>query len=354
MDCPRSTYTDIGAVGIAARLALLGLDGDAAKASGELLQKRVIRPGIDAIVGEFLGWLSGIDQFKRMVAENSTADRMEATQKRYLLGLGVDFDTWTYFEDRMLVGKAHQRMGISQTLYQCAMRRLQELLIAAIPQDIKADHPSFHELINFILRISALDMSLAVESYYDASVSVLQDSLKTQRDESERWRVLSHTDALTNLYNHSFSRYSLEEALEQSRVDGKPLCVMMADVDHFKQINDTYGHLAGDQVLRIVAARMLSVARSGDEVGRYGGEEFLFILQNTTLDAGRDVAERVRAHVNGDTIQSGVASLDVTVSIGIAQARPHETVNSLIERADTALYTAKSAGRNCVHVPDCI
>ena len=352
MDCPRSTYREMGAVAIAPRLALLGLDGDDARASGELLQQRVIRPGIDAIVDEFLRWLSGIDQFKRMVAEYSTADRMEATQRRYLLGLGVDFDSWTYFEDRMLVGKAHQRMGISQTLYQSAFRRLQELLIAAIPEDMKADDPGFHELISFILRISALDMSLAVESYCNARVSGLQDSLKTQRDESERWRELSHTDALTNLYNHSFSRYSLEQALEQSGVDGTPLCVMMADVDHFKQINDTYGHLAGDQVLRIVAARILSVARSGDEVGRYGGEEFLLILQNTELDSGRDVAERVRAHVNGDTIQSGGASLDVTVSIGIAQARPNETVNSLIERADTALYAAKSAGRNCVHVPD--
>lgn len=342
----------MGAVAISDRLGLLGLDGDDAKASAELLQQRVIRPKIDALVDDFLEWLSELDQFKRTLAKNSTADRIEATQKRYLLGFGVDFDKWTYFEDRLLVGRAHQRMGISQSLYQGAFRRLQELLIAAIPEDVQADHARFHELIGFIIRISALDMSLAVESYYNARVSGLKDSLKTQRDESERWRQLSHTDSLTNLYNHSFSRYSLEQGLEQGSVDGTPLCVMMADVDHFKRINDTYGHLAGDQVLRIVAARMLSVARSGDEVGRYGGEEFLFILHDTELDAGHDVAERVRAHVNGDTIKSGGASLDVTVSIGIAQARPNETVNSLIERADAALYAAKAAGRNCVHVPD--
>ena len=352
MDYSRSKNRDMGAVAIADRLALLGLDGDDAKASGELLQERVIRPEIDGLVDEFLGWLSELDQFKRMVAKNSTAARMEATQRRYLLELGVDFDTWRYFEDRLLVGRAHQRMGISQSLYQCAFRHLQELLIAAIPEDIKADHARFHELISFIIRISALDMSLAVESYYNAKVSGLQDSLKTQRDESERWRVLSHMDSLTNLYNHSFTRYCLEQALKQGSVDAKPLCIIMADVDYFKQINDTYGHLAGDQVLRIVAARMLSVARNGDEVGRYGGEEFLFILKNTDLDEGHDVAERIRAHVSGDTIQSGGASLDVTVSIGLAQAGPNETVNSLIERADAALYAAKAAGRNCVHVPE--
>ena len=352
MDFSRSTYLEMGEDAMAARLALLGLDGDDAKASAALLQQRVIRPGVDTIIDEFLGWLSGIDQFTRMVAEHSTTDRMQTMQKRYLLSLGVDFNTRTYFEDRMLIGEVHQRMGVSQSLYQCSIRRLQELLIDAIPEDMKAHPPSFHELISFILRISAFDMSLAVESYCNARVSDLQDSLKTQRDESERWRELSHKDSLTNLHNHSFSRYSLEQALEQSSADGQPLCVMMADVDHFKQINDTYGHLAGDRVLRIVAARIHSVARSGDEVGRYGGEEFLFILKNTPLDAGREVAERVRAHVNGDKIQGGGASLDVTVSIGIAQARPHETVNSLIERADTALYAAKSAGRNCVFVPD--
>ena len=243
-------------------------------------------------------------------------------------------------------------MGIPQSLYQSAIRRLQEVLIDAIPEEMKADHAVFRELISFIIRISALDMSLAVESYCNASVSDLQDSLKSQCDESERWRALSHRDSLTNLYNHSFSRHSLEQALEQGSVDVTPLCVMMADLDHFKKINDTYGHLTGDKVLCIVAARMLSVARSGDEVGRYGGEEFLFILKNTDLDAGHDVAERVRAHVSDNTIQSGGASLDVTVSIGLAQARPNEQVNSLIERADTALYAAKAAGRNCVRVPD--
>lgn len=352
MDCSRSQYREMGAAVIAARLALLGLDGDDAKASSELLQQRVIRPEIDTIVGEFLGWLSGLDQFNRMVAENSTVGRLEATQTRYLLGLGVDFDTWSYFDDRLRVGKAHQRMGIPQSLYQSAIRRLQEVLIDTIPEEMKADHAVFRELISFIIRISALDMSLAVESYCNARVSGLQDSLKSQCDESERWRELSHRDSLTNLYNHSFSRHSLEQALEQGSVDVTPLCVMMADLDHFKKINDTYGHLAGDQVLRIVAARMLSVARRGDEVGRYGGEEFLFILKNTDLDAGHDVAERVRAHVNGNTIQSGGASLYVTVSIGLAQARPNEQVNSLIERADTALYAAKAAGRNCVRVPD--
>jgi len=352
MDCSRPRHREMGAAVIAARLALLDLDGDDAKASGELLQRRVIRPEIDAIVDEFLGWLSGLDQFNRMVAENSTSDRMKATQKCYLLGLGLDFDTWFYFDDRLLIGKVHQRMGIPQVLYHCAIRRLQELLIDAIPEDMKADRASCHELTSFIVRILALDMSLAVESYCDARVSGLQDLLMTQRDESERWRELSHTDSLTNLYNHAFSRHSLEQALGQGCDDSKPLCVMMADVDHFKQINDTHGHLTGDEVLRIVAARMLSVARSGDELGRYGGEEFLFILQDTELDAGHDVAERVREHVCSDTIQSGGASLDVTVSIGLAQARPNDTVNSLIERADGALYAAKAGGRNCVRVPD--
>ena len=101
-------------------------------------------------------------------------------------------------------------------------------------------------------------------------------------------------------------------------------------------------------MLRIAAARMLSASRAEDQLGRYGGEEFIFILQNTSLDGAEEAAERVRARLSGDAIQVGDAEIVVTVSMGVSSIRRHDTVNSLIERADAALYVAKAAGRNCI------
>jgi diguanylate cyclase (GGDEF)-like protein len=140
----------------------------------------------------------------------------------------------------------------------------------------------------------------------------------------------------------------LEKTLESAKQDRVPLCVMMADLDQFKKINDEHGHLVGDHVLRIAAARMVSGARADDEIGRYGGEEFLFVLRNTDIDTATEVAERVRSRINSDAIQHGEATIQVSLSLGIAQARPDDTVNTLIERADKALYAAKLAGRDCV------
>jgi len=124
----------------------------------------------------------------------------------------------------------------------------------------------------------------------------------------------------------------------------------MADLDHFKEINDIYGHLAGDEVLQIAAGRMTSAARAGDEICRYGGEEFLFILQNTDVAEGIEVAERVRGRINGDSVHSGDEEIELTLSLGLAQASSNDTVDSLIERADKALYAAKRAGRDCVRL----
>jgi diguanylate cyclase len=156
------------------------------------------------------------------------------------------------------------------------------------------------------------------------------------------------TDWLTNLHNHSYSRRCLSAALERSRTEASPLCVIMADLDHFKAINDAHGHLVGDEVLRIAAGRMISGSRADDEICRYGGEEFLFILQNTGIAEGGEFAERVRARINDDEMHSGDITVKVSISLGVAEARDDDTVNALIERADAALYAAKRAGRNCV------
>jgi len=122
----------------------------------------------------------------------------------------------------------------------------------------------------------------------------------------------------------------------------------MADLDHFKRINDSHGHLVGDRILRDVATRMSTGARNSDVVGRYGGEEFLIIFDAAPLDVARELAERIRLRVMADPFVEQATELAVTVSLGVAQARDDDDVDSLTARADRAMYTAKRAGRNRV------
>ena len=119
-------------------------------------------------------------------------------------------------------------------------------------------------------------------------------------------------------------------------------------LDHFKAVNDRYGHLAGDKVLQTLVRCLSDAVRITDGVFRYGGEEFLFILRNTNITEGRIVAERVRERVGADAIHARNMAIKVSLSLGIAQACEHDTVDALIDRADAALYAAKTGGRDRV------
>lgn len=333
---------------IAQRLSLVGLARPECRAEGKALQNLVVKPNVESILDEFYASMDAIEEFRDIIASNSDPKDLRAAQQRYLLGLGVDFDQQSYFEDRLRIGSVHQRLGVPQSLYQCSFRLLQCLLIRHIPQQVRLQQIAFEKMIQFVLKVTALDMSLAIESYCADRVFRLENLLNTVRGESERLQHLAVTDWLTDLHNHSYSRQRLADALETARTEGSPLCVIMADLDHFKKINDEHGHLVGDQVLRIAAARMTSGARANDEIGRYGGEEFLFILQDTDIGEGIEVAERVRTRINSDAMRGKTAVIRVSLSLGIAQAKDSDDVDSLIDRADAALYEAKFAGRDCV------
>lgn len=350
MDYPLCERCGFDANAIAERLHLVELTQTGMNVLGRRLQDEVVRPNIEAIVDRFYDSLVRINEFNRIVEEYSVPERIKESLRHYVLGLGIDFDQSEYFEERLRVGAVHQRIGVSQGLYQCTFQRLQSLLIECIPAEIRNDEPAFQAMLRFILKITSLDMGLAVESYCSARVSGLEESLETERGEMDRLREIAVTDWLTSLRNHSYSRRCLVAALERAKIEAAPVCVIMADLDRFKNINDTHGHLVGDEVLRIAASRMIAGARGDDEICRYGGEEFLFILQNTDIAGAAEVAERVRLRISDDEMHVGDKNLSVSISLGVAQARDDDTADALIERADAALYTAKFAGRNCVRI----
>lgn len=159
----------------------------------------------------------------------------------------------------------------------------------------------------------------------------------------------SKIDSLTSLHNRRWLEEMYTRELKRSHAGDFKLCAFMIDIDFFKKVNDTYGHLAGDSVLVEVASSLNQSLRPSDMPVRFGGEEFSVFLPGTTTENAKDIAERIRSNVEKKeiTIPSGEI-IHVTVSIGFAEREKSDTVDSLIEKADKALYFAKQHNRNCV------
>lgn len=176
-------------------------------------------------------------------------------------------------------------------------------------------------------------------------IEILRKSLEQVTSESQR-------DHLTGAYN----RKAFENMFEEQRnlaIDNKTdLCLLMIDIDHFKRFNDTFGHLLGDEVLKIVARALINTLKGRDVVARFGGEEFVVMLPETQLESAMRVAEIIRNNIASKELKqknTGENYGSITVSIGVALLRPDsDTLASVIKRADDALYRSKHAGRNCV------
>ncbi|MBM4144032.1 MAG: GGDEF domain-containing protein [Lentisphaerae bacterium] len=172
------------------------------------------------------------------------------------------------------------------------------------------------------------------------------------REANDKLLELAVNDGLTGLYNRKQADHILEVELERAVKFGLPLCLAMADIDRFKVFNDTFGHVAGDEALKRIAEVLGRSVRRQDVCARFGGEEFLMLLPETTLADAMGIAGRVRSAVEGfefDAGQNG-RSGRLTISVGIAEYVTGERPRDLIARADAALYKAKNAGRNRVSV----
>ncbi|WCM53046.1 GGDEF domain-containing protein [Pseudomonas sp. WJP1] len=153
-------------------------------------------------------------------------------------------------------------------------------------------------------------------------------------------------DPLTDTGNRIAMDQTLQREIELARRHMQPLSLLMLDIDHFKQINDTHGHSAGDDVLKAVAASIKNQLRNVDMVFRYGGEEFLILLSNTSREAAALVGERLRCAAQIEDYPADGRTVELTVSLGCSTLLPGESAESLLRRADSALYVAKREGRN--------
>lgn len=206
------------------------------------------------------------------------------------------------------------------------------------------------DLSNFLSVSIILPGTAAVAS----TLARLRLKLRAQRAQLEdalsRIQDLASRDALTGLFNRRHAEMALQVEIERSARSGQPFTLALIDLDHFKTINDRYGHGAGDEVLKSFANTGMALIRSIDTLARWGGEEFLLLMPNTTADAAMVVAQRLRGAVARHPLAAGDALITYTLSAGLCEHRPGLGPVELLQQADGALYQAKSAGRNRVSV----
>lgn len=190
-----------------------------------------------------------------------------------------------------------------------------------------------------------MDENTRLEQELSKSTEVMQE---LKRD-LEMVRKQALTDGLTNISNRKSFNDEIVRILDDAETQGLTFCLIMLDIDHFKSFNDTYGHQVGDQVLRLVAKTLFDGVKGRDMVARYGGEEFAVILPETTVMGATKLADALRVAVAGKEVinrNSGEKLGRITMSGGVAEYVPGESVEDIIDRADAALYTAKHNGRN--------
>jgi len=200
------------------------------------------------------------------------------------------------------------------------------------------------------LLLKEIDQVISSNATLKGELAKSQEILSEQQHQIEDLRTAVRIDGLTQLANRVYFDEKLNEMIVLRKRYGDPFSLLMIDLDNFKAVNDSYGHPAGDRILKGVALKIKASLRGSDFLARFGGDEYALILLKTDAAAAKEVAWKLCEEVRGSRFLLDDATLSMTLSIGVAEASGNDTEESLLERADAALYRAKAAGRNGVTV----
>jgi diguanylate cyclase (GGDEF)-like protein len=302
---------------------------------------QLITSNLDQIVTRFFDFLSEERQAQEVFSQGYSQDKLRKSFSQYLETLGVEYDSEDYFESRLRLGVVHIWVGVNLSLFQSAFLRLQEILVDLVSDD-RQDRD---KMIRFILRISHLDMSLAILAYHEAQKKALIEQVDHRLEQVKTLKHQQQYDTLTQVLQRDSILEILENRLQQRRKSDDGFCIIMADIDHFKQVNDKFGHLCGDVVLYEIAQCLRDSIRHEDYVGRYGGEEFLLILNNN-METTTNISKRIIYEVANTILEADHNKIQVTISLGLTHVLASDDAHSIVARADEALYRAKQNGRN--------
>lgn len=217
---------------------------------------------------------------------------------------------------------------------------------------IETEHERMHRLAASLLMRETAGETVSLLDYENFNNSVNNTRLQLQTLKHELEELLFNHDPLTRAYSRIGMLTKLRELLELVKRNVESCCVAMVDLDHFKTVNDVHGHLAGDQVLSVIAGDIMARLRPYDRLFRYGGEEFLISMPHTDSKSGLNVVERLREGIAAGSINSEGKEIRITASFGLTLLDPDVSVEKTVERADRAMYAAKSSGRNCTQIWD--
>ncbi|MSP81827.1 MAG: diguanylate cyclase [Alphaproteobacteria bacterium] len=313
--------------------------------------RRVIGDNLDAILDHFYEHLTAFPELAQILDSPGQIARLKRTQGDYLLSLGRGMGTADYTGSRMRIGLAHDRVGLAPRWYIGAYAKLAELIGEYLLADLGHDPPRLIRCMATLRKAIQVDSILAVEAYHHAGVSRQEALLAKVNLASRQLEELVRTDELTGVLTRRSLLDALESECGRARRFRHPLTVLFIDIDRFKAINDLYGHVSGDKVLRFVARSLRESVRPADIVGRYGGEEFVVGLVECRLPEARLIAERMRARVETEARELTVG-IAVTINVGTAVAEKGVVLEDLLTRADQAMYRAKAGGRNRVYSPE--
>ena len=308
--------------------------------------KILIEDNIDVIVDEFYEKQTEIDEISLLIGDADTLRRLRSAQRKYVMDLfSGNYDS-EYVNNRLRIGMVHKRIGVEPKLYLSAVRTLKDVVIKTLKRTItKSD--LLEQTLDALDKLLYFDTTLVFDTYIDCLVGEIENAKNRtevyakslEEKVAERTQQLeeqAQMDPLTNLYNQRAMQDLLRRDLSTSKRRQVKLSLVYFDVDKFKDINDTHGHLKGDEVLKNIGQAMLNNVRETDVPCRYGGDEFCIILPDCGADEAKVICEKIIKEF-GDRYP------DYSLSIGIAETGLDEYIDgdNLIKMADDKMYLAK-------------
>ena len=278
----------------------------------------------------FYDHLTSFDETRVFFKDRETIEHLKKKQLSYFEDLLSGNYDREYLLSRLSVGYVHVQLNIVPLWYIGAYNRY----IEEIRSIVRSYGENEMETIRSILKVIMLDIILTLESYHYTKYK-LQEELKR----------LVVTDDLTGIFNRRKLEEIMQFEMERSSRLKKPLSMLMIDIDHFKKVNDVYGHDVGDEVLASLAKLISKGLRKTDYFFRFGGEEFVIFLPDTSIAVAKKIAKRIITEVRNHSFDRAGR---ITVSIGVAEYKKTDNKDSFLKRADEKLYEAKNAGRNRV------
>lgn len=309
-----------------------------------------VRHEINFLVDQFYEKQTNIDEIALIIGDAGTLARLKMAMERYISDLFSGLYDEEYVNNRLRIGLVHKRIGVSPKYYLSAMHLLRNLLCEVIESNVspkdKADFAihALDKLMNFdnqfVFDTYIRSMLAEIESARNDALAHAKNLEEKILERTFELEEFSRRDPLTGLYNQRHFVEAVKKELLNGQRNQTPLCLMYFDLDGFKSVNDTMGHLAGDDVLRRVASIVHGSVRDGDICCRYGGDEFCALLIGCDMQLATHCAERIIREMAAD-------GLNVSLSIGIAQAGCEHWpgVNELIGMADRLMYQSKAHSR---------